>query len=174
MKIKLAIFIFVICLCSIDLFSQEHELRDEFQILPCGDFMARIDNFFQDLDNSPNSIGYVVYYGGRYRKKRIVEKGVRKIKLHYAHQNDGLNYAKAIPLYIEALQKFSSNANSDVSSRIVLINGGYAENTLIRLWAGSKTKKPVPSIPSIPEKLIPFKAKKPLETPNYARCYEGV
>jgi len=74
---------------------------DEFGRLPCGDFESRMQNISIEFQNFSDSKIYIVYYGGRYRKENVLNKKTKsfdKIRLKYSHREDGLRWAKSIPL----------------------------------------------------------------------------
>lgn len=83
-------------------------LVDEFGNISCDDFLARIDGLFNELQNEPNSQGYVVIYGKKdYLRRKI-----------------------AYELWTNGAIKFR---NFD-SSRIIKVRGAETENIKIQFW----------------------------------------
>jgi len=159
--------------------AQNKEARkiDEFAIIPCGDFMARMDSIFAELQNSPDSKIYVVYYGGRYRKENVWNKKIKnfnKLKLKYSHREDGLNWAKSIPIYLTTQTYYPTTTRNLLKDKIILINGGFQENTEVEIWIVPKdAESPIPT-PTIAEKDIKFRKDLPSRTPNFTDCYGGL
>lgn len=114
--------------------AQDEEARpiDGFGYIPCGAFQMQMGIILSELQNSPESKMYVFYYGGRYRREysdwKPELRKYEKLNLKYSHPDDGLNWAKAIPLFFEnymPLRKY----RDFVRDKIILINGGYREET---------------------------------------------
>jgi len=169
-------FIFVFVL-AFNISAQTNEARqiDEFGRIPCGDFMARMDGIFNELQNSPDSKIYVVYYGGRNRRENIGNKKTKsfdKIKLKYSHRDDGLNWAKSIPLYLTS--DFVYKAKALTSDKIVLISGGFREDMQVEIWLVPKDAELPKPNPTIAEANIKFRNDKPLRIPNFTNCYGGL
>jgi len=167
------LFIFLVAIC---VSAQTDKARniDEFGRLPCGDFLARMDNIFIESQNSPDSKIYVVYYGGRYRKKNIWNKKTKElnVKLEYPHPEDGLNYAKSIPLYLTSELKALTRTYKLSKDKFILVNGGFRENIEVEIWFVPKDAESPKPIPTITEKDIKFRKDKPLKIPRYSTCYE--
>ncbi len=80
---------------------------DEFGDLPHDQVRARLDNFFVELQNDPNSRGYIIYYGPAGKKKNDL------VKLFNNHI---------------AFRKFDA-------SRITIVDGGAGDGTIrTTLW----------------------------------------
>ncbi|MEO6588581.1 MAG: hypothetical protein ABIP06_04575 [Pyrinomonadaceae bacterium] len=126
------------------------------------------------MKNSPDSKIYVLYYGGRYRREysqwNYELRRYEKLNLKYAHPDDGLNWAKAIPLFFENYIPLKEHRDF-IRDKIILINGGYREQTEVEIWLVPKNGKLPEPIPTIGEKLIKFGANKPYKIPNFACCY---
>lgn len=150
---------------------------DEFGRIPCGDFLARMHGLFVELTNSPDTKLYIVYYGARYRRKLIWSRTAKDhaaIKLEYAHRDDGLSWAKSIPLYLTSETGFPSEMRNSLKNRFVLVNGGFRENTELELWIVSKGDAEPKPTPTTSEKNIKFRKDKPYPTPNLTTCYDGL
>jgi len=121
------------------------------------------------LENSSNSKIYVVYYGGRFRKESLWNaktKSFDKIKLTYPHREDGLNWAKSIPLYLTKARL--------TNDEIVLVNGGFRESTEVEIWLVPKDAESPKPTPTVAEKDIKFRKDKPTGTPDFTTCYSGL
>lgn len=166
---------FIFCFSSIiSVLPQESEKIDEFGGISCGDFTSRVDFLFPKFENSPNSKLYVIYYGGRYRKIREKNEKTNKydvVKLEYPNRDDGLAYAKSIPVYLTDATFRSIKVQKLFKDRIILIDGGYRENTEFELWFVPKDAKVPEPTPIFAEKDINFTSKNSLHTPNFNCCY---
>lgn len=171
MKRQLFTFLLLISF-ALSVSAQEKEARkiDEFGILPCGDMLSRMHSIYLQLQESPDSKIYVVYYGSRFRKEIIWSKRGSKIQLKYPHRDDALNRAKAIPLYLTT-EKFYSDYK--FKERIILIDGGFRQNMETEIWIVPKDARPPAPTPTINEKAVKFGAERPFGTPEYGRCYDG-
>lgn len=174
MKRLILAFLFSL-LIFVSAFSQQATKIDEFGILSCGDFMARMDGVFHQWKESPESNIYVVYYGQRYRKSTVWNKKTKSeiVKLDYPNRQDSLNWAKAIPLYLTTMNYYSPEDQSKLKSKIFLVDGGYEDSRGLEIWLALKETDIPKPISTYTEKDLVFKARQPLKTPNYAKCYEG-
>jgi hypothetical protein len=166
----------ILVLFAFSVTAQNKEARqiDEFGRIPCGDFLARMNALFIELQNSPDSKIYVVYYGGRYRRtlgRTNGTGGYNAIKLEYAHRDDGMNWAKSIPLYLSSETAFPVEFRNSLKDRIVLLNGGFRENTEVEIWIVPENVEPPKPTPTITEKDVKFRKDKPFRTPAFINCY---
>lgn len=155
--------------------AQVAELFDDFGRIPCGDFMARMDAIWHRTKDLPASRVYVVYFGGRFRRRTLTKERegqpiTEAIQLIYPHRQDGLNFARSIPTYLSFYSPYGLDYHNSIKERVVLIDGGYMEKDSVEVWIGSErpTERPSPIDP----RMIKFRADKPLATPKYFRCYE--
>lgn len=94
-------------------------MAEEFGKIPNGDFRSRMDNFFVELQNNPDSRGLIINYGS----KREVAAREKLIKNHIF------------------FRKFDD-------SRISFINGGYSNEIKTQFWRvpeGAENPKPEPT-----------------------------
>lgn len=172
---KNLISILFLCLAfTASAYSQEARKIDNFSKIACGEFQMRMDNILAELQNSPDSKIYVLYYGGRYRREysqwNQESRKYEKLNLKYPHPDDGINWAKAIPLFFENYIP-RKEFRDFVRDKIILINGGYREQTEVDIWIVPKNVKlPEPTL-TIDEEFIKFGADKFHRTPNFACCY---
>lgn len=112
MKTQKIIFVLVILLASLQIsFGQEKPeavLVDEFGVITCEEVMARLDSFFIDLANNPDSTGYIVIYPDKTSTK------------------EGISYERWIKGF-SAFRKF-------VEKRFVIIHGEKRDTTAIEFW----------------------------------------
>jgi hypothetical protein len=76
MKMPKAFLFLTILFASFQIcFGQEKAeavLIDEFSSMPCDEFLARIDQFFTDLNNNPSSMGYFVIYPEKISARKAI------------------------------------------------------------------------------------------------------
>ena len=170
MKRKLLPFIF--CFFALSVFGQEKEARkvDEFGRIPCGEFMARMDSLYQyyKLKNLEDAKIYVIFYEDNETEVEIWNKKLKKLepKRLAPIRGEALNLAKAVPLYLGKVYKFSNDS-------IILIDGGFREKFTNEIWIvpkGIEAPKPTPTVDA---KDVKFKDSKPRKTPDYTGCYDG-
>ena len=88
---------------------------DEFGDLNCEDEMARLDNFALQLHAEPDKNGVLIIYGGRRFRGRLPKRGEAA--------------ARAARLKPYLVQRRGLPPN-----RVLVINGGYAEEWHVELW----------------------------------------
>lgn len=148
---------------------------DEFGKITCDDFDARMDGIFTELENATDAKIYVIFYGERYRRTSSgwnkKTKDFESIKLDYPNRDDGLNWAKSIPLYLTTYKGYPTTSQNLLKDKIVLINGGFRENLEVEIWLVPKNGEIPKATPAIDEKDIKFRKDKPYQTPNFTACY---
>ena len=107
------ILLILICLFAVSQISFAQDkpravLVDEFDNISCDDFLARADNLFIELQNEPNSQGYVVIYG----------------------KNESLPKKIAYELWTNGAIKFR---NFD-GNRITKVRGAETKNIKVQFW----------------------------------------
>ncbi|HVF55681.1 MAG TPA: hypothetical protein VM934_06000 [Pyrinomonadaceae bacterium] len=98
---------------------------DEFPSVAFDDDKARLDNLAIELQNTPNSTGYIISYAGRGSRAGTADRMGQR----------ALNYL--------------SNTRGISSSRIVIVNGGYRENNAYEFWLvpqGADAPRPTPTV----------------------------
>jgi len=122
---------------------------DEFGDINCEDEMARLDNYATQLQNQPSAKGVMIFYGGRRFKGRLPKRGEAAARA--ARLKPYLVERRGIP-----------------TNRVILIDGGYAEEWHVELWViPQDVTNPSPS-PTIPVEKIKFRKGKP--NPRDYRC----
>ena len=105
---------------------------DEFGDINCEDEYARLDNFVVQLQNTPSSQGYIIFYGGRRFRGRLPRKGEAAVRA-------------------ARLKSYLVNRRGMAAERTVVINGGYQETFLVELWivpAGALPPEPHSTVPA--------------------------
>ncbi|HEX5705305.1 MAG TPA: hypothetical protein VFX97_19050 [Pyrinomonadaceae bacterium] len=118
---------------------QDPRKFDEFGDINCEDEYARLDNFAVALQEMPNARGIIVFYGGKVFRGKLPRRG------------DAVARAARMKPYLVERRGLSA-------SRVVVINGGYAENWRVDLWVlpqGSSTE--YMAHPTIPANKIKFR-----------------
>jgi hypothetical protein len=95
----------------------EAKLTDEFGNLGSEERSARFDIFFQEIQRSPESIGYVFLYCGKKCRYGEIEAHLRGIELK------------------TAIRKFNR-------SRLVIVNAGFRDDFVTELWLVAKGQYP--------------------------------
>lgn len=116
-------------------------LIDSFTYSNSEDASARIDNWRNELNNSPQSVGKIIVYGGRIIKRGEIEAHIRGIK--------------------QALKLKGIDAK-----RVSIVKGGYREKLTVEFWvvpAGSEIPLPTSTIDvkkirvkGVSRKIIPY------------------
>ena len=103
----------------------ECKVFDQFPSVAFDDDKARLDNLAIELQNTPDSIAYIIVYGGRTSR---------------AGQADRLGQRTVD--YLTAQRGVDAH-------RVVIINGGYRDTDFIEIWVcppGAKTPQPTPTV----------------------------
>jgi hypothetical protein len=134
--------IVICCMVSVDAYTavRPNYIRkfDQYGDICCEDEKARLDNFAVALQNAPDAVGYIIFYGGRRhsypycysRRRRLPRRGEASAR------------ASRIKPYLV-------NARGIDSKQIVLINGGYQESWTADLWIvpkGATAPEPTPTV----------------------------
>ena len=105
---------------------------DEFGDINCEDEMARLDNFAVNLQNIPSAKGLMIFYGGQRFRGRLPRRGEAAARA--ARLKPYLVQRRGVP-----------------SDRVIVIDGGYAEEWHVEVWiipAGVTPPGPNPTIPA--------------------------
>ena len=94
---------------------QDPRKFDEFGDINCEDEYARLDNFAVALQEMPNARGVIVFYGGKVFRGRLPRRG------------DAVARASRMKPYLVERRGIPA-------SRIVVVDGGYAESWRVDLW----------------------------------------
>jgi hypothetical protein len=103
----------------------ECKVFDQFPSVAFDDDKARLDNLAIELQNTPDSIAYIIVYGGRTSRTGQADRlGQRTVD------------------YLTAQRGVDAH-------RVVIINGGYRDTDFIEIWVcppGAKTPQPTPTV----------------------------
>lgn len=103
----------------------ECRVFDQFPSVAFDDDKARLDNLAIELQNTPDSIAYIIVYGGRTSRAGQADRlGQRTV--------DYLTTQRGVDAH-----------------RVVIINGGYRDTDFIEIWVcppGAKTPQPTPTV----------------------------
>ncbi len=123
--------------------AQTKEARkfDEISNFCCEDIRTRLDTFLIELQNNPETKGYIIYYGG---------------KNHSVCNVNRLPKHKEINIIVTTFKDQVVFRNQDLG-RIVWINGGYRENWTTELWVVPNNADAPKPTPTVKEKEIKFK-----------------
>src|SRR6266478_4487435 len=88
---------------------------DEFGDIKCEDEYARLDNFAIQLQHEPQAKGVIIFYGGKTFRGKLPKRGEAEARA--ARLKPYLVRRRGIP-----------------TNRVIVINGGYAEEWSAQLW----------------------------------------
>lgn len=99
--------------------------------------MALLDNYAVELHNAPETIAYVITYGGRRGTARS-EMYERRARIkRYLVENRGID-----------------------AKRVVVVNGGFRESLAIELWLTSQGEEAPKATPTVSPKSVKYKKAK--------------
>src|SRR5438128_8767302 len=119
--LRLITFAIVVALLSPTLLARRSRLIrptqkfDEFGDLNCEDEYARLDNFAIQLQQESQAKGLIIFYGGKKFRGRLPKRGEAEARA--ARLKPYLVRRRGIP-----------------SSRVIVVNGGYADEWHVELW----------------------------------------
>ena len=120
---------------------------DEFGDINCEDEMARLDSFAVNLQARPHTKGAIIFYGGKTFRGKLPRRG------------DAAARAARLKPYLVRRRGLPAD-------RVIIINGGYAEEWHAELWvvyAGLPT-------PDSTRQVKPIKFRKGKAQPRDFRC----
>ncbi len=122
MKTTFLALLFCILFCS-SAFSQEAKKIDEFENIPCDEYLARMDVAIVQAYDNPSSSIYVLIYEGKELKYNS-----RKKKTELVSPNFGSAKAKirSMKQYI-SLRKFPAE-------RFTFVKAGFRGNLTVEIW----------------------------------------
>ena len=133
--ISATIIVSVLLLNSVFVTASPIQKFDSFGDTCCNDEKARLDNFALTLQQQPEAIGYIIFYGGKTQNFPSCQSAHPRLPRH------GDAQARAA-----RLKPYLVNTRSIDASRVVVIDGGYRESWTAELWIVPKgTPPPTPS-----------------------------
>lgn len=122
---------------------------DEFGDIKCEDEMARLDNFAVQLQNSPSATGFIIFYGGRRFRGRLPKRGEAAARA-------------------TRLKPYLVERRGLPTGRVIVVDGGYAEQWYAELWINPAGMQPPQPLPNVPVEKIKFRKGK--AHPRDFRC----
>ena len=121
---------------------------DDYGNTNCDDYRARLDNLLTELNNSPDSKGYVLVYEGDLEVRSYDKKG--KFQGNKIVRSDVGTAKEVIIFYRNHLffRRFPSE-------RIVFVEAGFREKYSIQLWVvpnGADAPKPLPTLKKLKQR----------------------
>ena len=132
-----SIFLILSFVFSVSAQNKEARQIDEFGNIPCGDLRHRLDSFLVELQNNPQSRGYVIVYDGKHYSCNYSRGRNPEIKYQLPV------FGEATLLTQQMLKHFKFRNVSPDS--YLFISGGYRENYTVELLVvptGAKPPKP--------------------------------
>jgi hypothetical protein len=106
----------------------------EFGIYNCEDEMSKLDYLALQLQDNPDTYGYIIVYGGR-RGMRRDEVGVRAARMRrYLVETRGVG-----------------------SDRVAVVDGGFREKLTVEFWRLARGEKPPAVTSTVDPKKVKFK-----------------
>jgi hypothetical protein len=106
----------------------------EFGKYNCEDEMSKLDYLAVQLQDNPDTYGYIVVYGGRIGMRRR-EVGVRAARMRrYLVETRGIN-----------------------SDRVAVFDGGFREKLTVEVWRLASGEKPPATTSTVDPKKVKFK-----------------
>jgi hypothetical protein len=122
--------------------AQEAAKFDRFENINCEYEKARLDSFAVQLQNQPDAIGYIVFYGGR--------KYGMTGHTHLPRHNEG-------EARVARLKSYLIGSRGLDPKQLVLVNGGYRETWQAELWVVPKGANPPILAPTLKPAQIKFR-----------------
>lgn len=119
--------------------SRTASMVDEFSNDPCEVVRGRLDTFLTELQNSPNSVGFVYVYEGKYLNRNYSKKGIKSTVLWPKHGEAAL-LTHAFRQHV-IFRKFDPK-------RVLFISGGFREFYTVELWLVAERVMPPPATPT--------------------------
>jgi hypothetical protein len=135
--VKSAAIVLVLTFSLTSAASEKLRKFDEFGDINCEAEMARLDNFAVQLQNEPSAKGVIIFYGGRRFRGRLPKQGEAAARA-----------ARLKPYLVER--------RGIQSERVMIIDGGYAEEFQVELWVIPADVAPPSPTPTVPAKDIKF------------------
>ena len=132
---------FIICLsfCArVDSFVSSTQLFDSFGDVCCEDEKAHLDNFAVTLQQQPETIGYIIFYGGKTHNFPSCRISHQRLPRHGEAQGRAAR-----------LRPYLVKTRAVDSARVVVIDGGYREAWTAELWIVPKGARPPAPTPTV-------------------------
>lgn len=119
-------------------FSQQSEKFDEFEEVPCDDYLGRMDSAFLRAHENPGTVLYILVYGG---KERSWSNLKNRVELVLPTPRSQAAKIRSMNQYVK-LRKFSIQ-------RVKFIKSGFRENLSLEMWlvpSGAEVPKATPTL----------------------------
>jgi hypothetical protein len=123
----------------------EARMHDEFGDVGCEDEKVRLDNFANELQNTPEVQGYIVFYGGK--RHRYPTRHNSRLALPRRGEAEAR---------VARLKPYMNSRGID-ANRIVVVYGGYRDQWTAELWIVPKGANPPAPTPTIKPQEIRFR-----------------
>lgn len=137
-EILFSLILLVLLIVNISAQTKEARKIDEFGSIPCEEIRARLDRFLTELQNDPQTKGFVIVYEGKYFYPDYSEYPSEEIKIY-------------LPTFGESQLRTQTFINhfkwrNFPSDRYLFISGGYREKHTVEFWlVPNRAKPPSPS-----------------------------
>lgn len=129
----------ILFLLALSVSAQEKARQiDEFENIPCDDYLARVDNLMIEVDKNPSSTAYVLIYEGAERSY-----DARKKKTVTVAPVKGTAAAK-----IRSMREYLKLRNFP-QDRFVFIEAGFRDKLSVEFWlvpTGAEPPEPTPTL----------------------------
>ncbi|HUQ32964.1 MAG TPA: hypothetical protein VM095_12665 [Pyrinomonadaceae bacterium] len=153
MKTKLQFVFLCFFIFTTTAFAQQEARKfDSMGQVNCEDAKARLDNWAIELQNNPNTKGYLIFYGGRRYSNYVYDKKKKQYVTVELSPKQGEAGARISPW-----KPYLTDNRGIDASRIEVIDGGYREEPTIELWVVPTGAKPPTPKPTLSKKEIRFR-----------------
>ena len=143
--------LFVVAACAHAAAAQQQSRKfDEFGDICCDDEKARLDNFANELRVNPDTVGFIIFYGGR------------RHRYPYCYGEQLLTPRRGEAAARAArLKPFMMAVRGVPSERLIVVNGGYREEWSAEFWIVPKGTPPPRPTPTLRPEEIKFRRGRP-------------
>ncbi|HEX8638728.1 MAG TPA: hypothetical protein VF692_11735 [Pyrinomonadaceae bacterium] len=136
---KIIIFASLFCLLfCVSAFSQESQKIDEFENLPCDEYLGRIDFFISEARKNPSSTIYVLVYEGK-----VLKYNANKNRTESVFPTVGSAKAK-----ISSIKKRLEFREVE-AERFRFVKAGFRENSTVEIWLVPDVATPPKATPTL-------------------------
>lgn len=149
------LFSLVFLFLFINIFAQNKEARkiDEFGVVPCEEFRARLDSFLSELQIAGQSKGFIIVYEGNYSYRIYDQYPNTKFKTYLPSFGES-NYRTQVMINHFKFRNFDP-------SKYLFISGGFREKHEIEFWIVPNGVKPPKASPTLDK--IKYRKGKPIK-----------
>lgn len=122
------------------------QIFDSFGDICCDEEKARLDNFAVNLQQQPDTTGYIIFYGGKLHNYPYCHSARRRLPRR------GESRARAA-----RMKPYLVDTRGLDASRVVVVDGGYRESWTAELWIVPRGANPPTPSPTITRQEIHFR-----------------